>query len=215
VNKIIILCFALVLALGCLGVGYAHWFDEVSVTQTIETGKVCIGFSKQLTGEPFGEFEGKDVGSISCKLISPIKGYTYYPGNPNTPIYTGIQVTMLNAYPCYQTALFADVANCGNIPIKISSLTPSMVRLDEAGNVVEVLTWILDSSNPPVKIGHFEDTEGNNIFDMMIVNLVGSQIHPGDKDTVEFDMHVLQPAKQGATYILTIEITGTQWNLVP
>jgi len=209
-RKFGVLCLALVLALGALGVGYAHWFDTVDITQTVETGKVCIGFSKQNTDEPFGEVEGKDVGSISCRLIEPIKGYVLYAGEP-TPVYSAIQVTMTNAYPCYRTAVFADVANCGNIPVKINEHTFSMVEVDESGEVIAelVLVWL-----GPEKNYLWTYANGDPVLGMDVVNLLGSQIHPGGKDVVEYDFHVKQTSHQGATYVLTLNITGTQWNLV-
>jgi hypothetical protein len=194
--------------MGALGVGYAHWFETVDINQSVDTGKVCIGFSKQNTSEPFGEFEDKDVGSITCELVGDIKGYVDYAGVP-TPVYAGIEVLMANAYPCYQTALFADVANCGTIPVK-SDITYTMVRIDpDTGAVIEVLT--VEEVSPGSYV--FKNAAGIVVFSMDVVNLVGAQIHAGEKDVVEFDFHLKQEAEQGAIYILTIYITATQWNL--
>ena len=41
-KKIGLLCLALVLALGALGVGYAMWWDEVTIEGTVNTGSVEI-----------------------------------------------------------------------------------------------------------------------------------------------------------------------------
>lgn len=41
-KKIGLLCLALVLALGALGVGYAMWWDEVTIEGTVNTGNVEI-----------------------------------------------------------------------------------------------------------------------------------------------------------------------------
>ena len=207
-KKIVLICMALVLALGGLGVGYAAWTDTVYIEQTVETGTVSIGFSKISTDEPFGEFEGKDVGSIDGWLTGEVKGTIEYAGVP-TNVYEKAQVLMANAYPCYQTAVFIDVANVGTIPIYINGMDISMVEVDEFGTVIDTLTWVWDVVGSS---GHFEDGGGNIILSMDVVNLVGDQIHPGLKNAVEFDFHVKQPAKQSATYMITISVTGIQWN---
>jgi predicted ribosomally synthesized peptide with SipW-like signal peptide len=219
-KKLGLISLALVLALGALGVGYAHWSDTVVINQTVETGKVCIGFSKQITSEPDpGEAEGKDVGSISCDFIGPIKGYVLYTGVPK-PVYTGVKVWMLNAYPCYQTAVVVDVANCGNIPVKIEPLTYSMVQLDEFGKVIKTLTMVERPGPPYPPVGEkwyefIDPVSGDPVLNMDVVNLEGDQIHPGAKNVLELDFHVKQTADQGAIYELIVTITGTQWNLVP
>ena len=42
-KKIGILCLALVLALGSLGIGFAHWSDQLYVEGTVNTGEVLVG----------------------------------------------------------------------------------------------------------------------------------------------------------------------------
>ena len=207
-KKIGLISLALVLALASLGVGYAMWSDTVYIEQTVETGTVSIGFSKISAAEPFGEFEGKEVGSIDGWLTGAIKGTVDYTGVP-TNVYESAEVLMENAYPSYQTAVFIDVANVGTIPIYISDMVFSMVEVDGTGAVIDTLTWVWDVVG---EAGHFENGAGEGILNMDIVNLLGDQIHPGGKNTVQFDMHVKQPAKQSATYIITISITGIQWN---
>lgn len=207
-KKIGLISLALVLALASLGVGYAMWSDTVYIEQTVETGTVSIGFSKISTDEPFGEFEDKDVGSIDGWLTGTIKGTVDYAGVP-TDVYEKAEVLMENAYPCYQTAVFIDVANVGTIPVYISSMDISMVEVDGSGIVIDTLTWVWHVIGVS---GHFENGAGEDILNMDIVNLLGDQIHPGGKNTVQFDLHVKQPAKQSATYIITISVTGIQWN---
>lgn len=45
-RKIGLLSLALVLALGALGVGYAMWFDEVTIEGTVQTGSVEISINE-------------------------------------------------------------------------------------------------------------------------------------------------------------------------
>jgi hypothetical protein len=207
-KKIGLLCLALVLALGTLGVGYASWTDTIFVTGTVDTGSVSIGFSKISTSEPFGEIEDKEVGEIDGSLTGDIKCQIEYAGVP-VNVYEKAEFVMTNAYPCYQTAVFLDVACCGTVPVKITSLTITMVRVDPENptTILETLTWVATATG-----GIFNNAAGETVFSIDVVNLVGDQLHQGEKDVLEFDMHVKQPAEQNAMYIITITITGTQWD---
>ena len=44
-KRIGLICMALVLALGALGVGYALWWDEVTIEGTVQTGSVAISIN--------------------------------------------------------------------------------------------------------------------------------------------------------------------------
>ena len=205
-KKIGLLCLALVLALGALGVGYASWTDTIFVTGTVNTGTVSLGFSKILESE-VDEFEDKEVGSISGQLTGAVLCQIDYAGVPRD-VREKAEFTMLNAYPCYETAVVVDVASCGTVPVIIDGLTITMVRVDAAGAVLETLTWVGTTGQS----GYFNNAAGETVFAIDVVNLVGSQLHQGDKNAVEFDMHVKQPAEQNAIYIITVTITGIQWN---
>lgn len=50
-KKIGLICLAVVLALGGLGIGFAHWSDQLYIEGTVETGEVLIGFVDQLTDD--------------------------------------------------------------------------------------------------------------------------------------------------------------------
>jgi len=208
-KKIGLICLALVLALGTLGVGYAMWSETVTIGTTVNTGEVSIGFSKTGALEPFGESDDKNVGSITSQLDGAILCQVLYTG-VLVDVREKLVFLMSNAYPCYQTAVWADVANCGTIPVIITGVDKSMVEVDGSGALVETLTWVWDDDPPTY--GHFEDSQGGHVLGMEIVNLVGEQLDPGGKDVIEFDLHVKQQAKQGAIYKITISITGSQWN---
>jgi hypothetical protein len=212
-KKIGLLCLALVLALGSLGVGYAAWTDTIFVNGTVSTGNVDIGFSKIAVSEPNGEVEGKEVGEITSQLSDPIAGCTvYYPWDHEAPVYEKAEFFMTNAYPCYQTSAMVDVATCGTVPVKITDLTVSMAQVNPLNHdvIIETLTWVPTTGEN----GYFINDEGETVFEMIFVNLVGTQLHrpEKEKDSVEIDMHLKQPAEQNAVYIITITITGTQWD---
>jgi len=211
-KKIGLLCLALVLALGTLGIAYAAWTDTVYINQTVETGVVRIGFAKIVTGEK-PEYEGKDVGSISGKLSGEIVGYipNPIPGYPPIPVYSEVVVLVNNAYPCYEVYDVVDVANVGTIPVIITDLTLSMKDMDTG----EELVWEDWASLPPgVDVGgDFKNEDGEAVLNLWAYNLVGEQLEPEEVSVLEIHKHLKQSAKQGATYKVTISITGVQWNL--
>lgn len=51
-KKIGLICLALVLAVGALGVGFAMWSETLVIDTTVETGTYCIGFIDQKTNDP-------------------------------------------------------------------------------------------------------------------------------------------------------------------
>lgn len=211
-KKIGILALALVFAFGALGVSYARWSQELYIEQTIETGVVRIGFAKVITGEK-PEYEGKDVGSISGSLSGEIVGHipNPIPGGPPIPVYSEVVVTVNNAYPCYEVWDVVDVANVGTIPVIITGLTLSMKDMDTG----EELVWEDWGFLPPgVDLGgDFSNEDGEPVLNLWAYDLVGDQIEPGGVDVLEIHKHLKQAAKQGATYKVTIGITGVQWNL--
>ncbi len=206
-KKFGLLCLAIVLALGSLGVGYAAWTDTIYIEGTVNTGSVSLGFSKIMCSEPFGEVEDKEVGSISCDLTGEVRCQIDYAGNL-VDAYEKAVFELVNAYPCYQTAVVVDVASCGTIPVIINDLTITMVQVDASGATLETLTWVGTTGQS----GYFNNGAGETVLAIDVVNLVGSQLHQGEKNAVEFDMHVKQPAEQNAMYIITVTITGIQWN---
>ncbi len=50
-KKIGLLCLALVLALGALGISYATWSDNVTIEQTVKTGEFKVGVADMGTND--------------------------------------------------------------------------------------------------------------------------------------------------------------------
>lgn len=124
-KKIGLLCLALVLALGTLGIGYATWSDNVTVEEQIFSGELCAGFvplctvsddpgslDTMLIGELCGTYEwdlvteAKDIGSGNC---------TFQDLNADGHNET-LVVTINNTYPSYYTHVDVWLRNCGTIP---------------------------------------------------------------------------------------------------
>jgi predicted ribosomally synthesized peptide with SipW-like signal peptide len=224
-KKISLICLALILALGSLGVGYAMWSDTVVINGSVETGSVILGVSKIWCGEPFGEnglmpFTDdippqptpgyKDVGWVTCGKTGAALCQVYYAGAWRT-VTEGGQFVIHNAYPCYAPSVWVDVANCGTIPVHMTDLQMTVSQVTEAGVLIKNLTRV-DRTEPGYsRAWSFYDGE-NEILAVDVVNLVCSQIHPGGRDTVEFDFHVVSNATpQNAFYKITITAYGEQW----
>ena len=63
-KKIGLVCLAVVLAMGALGVSYALWSDSLYLDGTVETGVVDVSIVRIASGDPFGGIDygyDKDV----------------------------------------------------------------------------------------------------------------------------------------------------------
>ena len=229
-KKIGLLVLALVFALGALGVGYAHWSDEVYIDGIVETGEVLIGFVSQDTDDPEGaddpclmfpdecpdtcqqcEPGDKDVATTTCELFDQ---KDHCCGDPAThlgvPCYETLVVTLDNVYPQYCPTLFFDIANCGSIPVHITS---HKIVLVSVGDVeTEIVIDLPKCTMVPV------DFDGDGDADIKI-GLDGpeepQQLHPCDVGAYELHFCVLQECPQCASLDFEIEIEAIQWNKAP
>jgi hypothetical protein len=78
-KRIGLLAIAVVLALGTLGVGYAHWTDTITVEGTVCTGVVCIGF------ESWGEINTCPPSQFAALPDRNWCGWVYTPGTVSCP----------------------------------------------------------------------------------------------------------------------------------
>jgi len=131
-KKLGLLCLAVVLAMGSLGVGYAMWSDTVTITGPVTTGEVdvCvrdIAANEAIPGNPdpqcgIGENpERKDVGWVSYEIIDCDE----------------VRVTVHNAYPYYSALAHLTVCNTGSVPVRWQQ--PMIVDYDPT--VMTVNAW--------------------------------------------------------------------------
>jgi len=210
-KKFGILCLALVIALGALGVGYAAWTDTIFISGTVNTGSLCFSVSDGSWGEVGGcpdklwgtWVENDYPGGVSCPPGYHFEGIHVLPppedkcvadvsflphdtdgdGNWDT-----LDVIIDNAYPYFLADISFYVCNCGTIPLKIQ--TPII------------------SQDPSLLIQY-----GNHI---------GYQLHPGQCDAeISFMVGVTQHLNndpqqaltpQGVPLTFTIDLTAIQWN---
>jgi len=78
-KKIGILCLALVIALGALGIGWASWTDTIFVSGTVCTGDVCLGF------EDWGEINTCTASEFATLPDKNWCGWVYTPGADSCP----------------------------------------------------------------------------------------------------------------------------------
>jgi len=119
-KKIGLICLALVLALGALGVGFAMWDKTLYIDGTVNTGEVnAIFTTASCTEDP--EVEGKDVGSCSLTGIGE----------------QTLNITVTNGYPCYGVTVNFTIDNVGTIPVKIQSF-----KVTNPDPTAVTVTWV-------------------------------------------------------------------------
>jgi hypothetical protein len=220
-KKIGLLCLALVLALGTLGIGYAAWIDTITIHGQVTTGELCWKFvsCSLLDDVVYGgkptNYGGDYPTAVPDRTCNP--GFVedeelgfFWPLNKNVGwgaqnITDGgktLKVTLNNVYPCYFNAMSFYVKNCGTVPLKVDHI------------VINGQNYT--GGEPYVQF----DFNGDGAYDFEIQwgNNWGAQIDPGDRSPeFSFWMHVLQPCPQSQldTLTFTIEIVAVQWNEYP
>jgi hypothetical protein len=209
-KKIGLLCLALVLALGTLGVGYAMWFDEVVIEGTVDTGTLRLGIVKAEATL----YQDKDVATAELSFEGEIA-----PWECDTPpgaqdfAYEKLVVTLNNTFPCLTVDIEFYVGAVTTIPIHITGLNMS----DPSGELTVV--WTNPPGNPGNAKGYFYRTGGDpqedRVLTFEIINLVSSQLHDCDSDKADLILHVEQPAEQDHEYQFEFKVIGEQWAECP
>jgi len=101
-TKIVALFAALMIALMVVGMSYAMWEKTITITGTVNTGKVDVQFCDVKVSSD----ETKKVSSWDAVVTDP----------------EHITVTIDNAYPCIWYKIDADINNVGTIPVIIKSI---------------------------------------------------------------------------------------------
>ena len=216
-KKIGVICLALVLALGSLGVGYALWSDTLFLEGTVETGEVDWEFESFSILDPFDDnstigdwnidpgFSGaayqtsKSVGWITGVLVDGLDG----DGDNST-----LNLTFHNMYPCYYNSINLYPICTGNVPIHFTKATIS----NEYGFSY---AW---TAPYPYEEKEFDIT-GDNVSDIEFQwgDSLGIQMHKGDSPPeISFKIHILQAAPQGfSNGKFSIKLEAVQYNEAP
>jgi predicted ribosomally synthesized peptide with SipW-like signal peptide len=227
-KKIGLLCLALVLAVGALGIGYAAWTDTITIGGSVTTGDVCIEFTCPFgpSGEsedaspPYTAGEGASASSFDWNAtvegsnfwLDPVrmdKNVAWVTSNCTevTPPRKAVTLTFHNVYPSYFSHIAFGIHNCGTIPVKLDHVTFT----DANGNAQTLYDdgyLVFDLSN-----------NGTNDFELYWGDNFGDQIEPCSGWSMDFWTHFMQDEgidfSVPHTYTLTIEIVVVQWDGYP
>ena len=214
-KKICLICLALVLALGALGVGYAMWSDEVVIEGTVDTGTLRLGIWRAVVErieQGGGVEQQKDVATVELSFEGPIlkKEFQGFPGERWA--YEKLKVALNNSYPDLTVDVAFYMACVGSIPVHISAINIS--------DPSEYLTWewVVKpvQGSPGPHYGHFYRTGDPEKEPVINITLGGLQIcqqfHWCDWDKADLIIHVKQPAEQDHEYQFLVEIEGEQFD---
>ena len=133
-KKIGLICLALVLALGVLGVGYGLWDKTVYIEGTVNTGEVNAIMSVGDCSDT--EPPEKDVSSIEC----------YLDPNDNQVLI----VTITNAYPSIDYYCNFDITNTGTVPVIVNGYTVTSTL--PVGATLEVPDFVGTQIEPDLSV---------------------------------------------------------------
>lgn len=217
-RKIVLISLALVLALGGLGVGYAAWTDEVTVSGSVTTGEVCLEWVQIGLGDDCPH--GPDAGGLwtTGNLDDNLDYLNWNPATPwvipSIPVDKNVActdysivgvgndtllVTIYNGYPLYYVDLQVHLHNCGTVPLKIQGfqITPVNFTMADAA-------W-MPNNGGPVWVRITENT--------------GVQLEPCDVTAASLEIVIQQSAEQNAglaggppAYQFLVTYTAVQWD---
>jgi hypothetical protein len=190
-KKIGLLVLALVLALGTMGVGFALWSDVLYINGTVDTGRISAYWTCWAAWD--SETAEKDYSSVSCSVTTTDE-------TDDT-----LNITLIDAYPCIDYYVVADIHANGTLPIHVCGVTLDTAGLP-AGSTVEVLGVTDETTTPPTLAA------GPPTYPI--------QIHPdGDPGYIAFKVHLSNEAEQDAdnadqtaNYTFSGTLNYQQWN---
>jgi hypothetical protein len=218
-KKFGLLCLALVLALGALGVGYAAWTDTIFVTGSVSTGEACVEFVPAIGSEDPCPAAGPppDGTSPDYTAVDHFIGGLLTPTNPKDVGCTTVTktapdtltVVVSNAYPCYANEIKFHEQNCGTVPM----IAKRAVLTYKNATGADVSVTMVDGGNYYIPgITQYPNDPWGNVIELQWVNNSGTQREPGGIWEDSFLIHVLQPAKQDTSYSFSITREYIQWD---
>jgi len=148
-KKIGLLSLALVLALGTLGVGYALWFDEVTIEGTVNTGNVEISIEGLSETYVYKNVTSGDMVMSSVPLANLMYVASATSADMSTENEKKVTMTFNNIFPTEQP-IIADVL------LHYTGSIPAHVALEEdVDPEIEpylVQRWWVDNGTGPVEM---------------------------------------------------------------
>lgn len=214
-KKIALISLALVLALGSLGLGYAHWSDQLYVEGDVSSGTVTLAWD--ISEEPFLGYTDNEPPEKDTAWGEIYYDHATYVQDPCSlkEGYKNMVLTVHEAYPCYEIHFTTvRIHNIGTIPVILTGFDV----YDPTGELN--FTWTVPPPASPA-VGYFwKDFNGDGVcqlddeevINFEIVNFVGTQLHACESVKGEVDLHFKQPMEQCHTYYFSIDFGGVQWN---
>lgn len=225
-KKIGLICLAVVLALGGLGLGYAHWSDQLYINADVEAGSLTLAFDfveppscqegyYNAAGQiVWGEYLDKEVGSCDAWYEDYVEDvHTLKPG------YKRLVIEVTNAYPQYRVHTTFKLHNIGTIPLDITEYIITGEKRDSLGVVVYDLLWYDPDED---WIGSlYEDVNDNGVVDLgvdlevinlEITNALPYQIDPCWTNKAQIDLEFKQDMEECHTYTIDVVIVAVQWS---
>jgi hypothetical protein len=227
-KKIAALALIIAIALSAFGFVYAHWSDLVTITGTVDMGSVTLAFDyvePPLCAEYYldpdtgilepGEWEGKEVGSITCRYEDYVQDVHTLKEGWKTLI-----IEVDNAYPQYIVHTTFKLHNIGTVPINVCHYVITGEKRDSTtGAEIYKLLWYDPDGD---YIGElWEDVDGDGAVDpavdLLVINLeitnaLPYQIDPCNTNKAQIDMDFKQDAEQCHMYTIHVTVVGVQWN---
>ena len=118
-KKIGLLCLALVLALGTMGVGLAQWTETLTITGNANTGNLSVTYQNVSTSD---NENSPDVATCEALVSGGADNQT-------------LTITITNGYPCYTCTVDFEVKNDGSIPVDLGGIMLSSSDIDVSATV--------------------------------------------------------------------------------
>jgi len=230
-RKIGLICLALVLALGTMGVGYATWSQTLTITEGVNTGEFCMEFGRLdcYTSDPDCPPEGVVFptdkpdrnGTLVWDAVNSkwtISTFTPVPGKNvacaeiaygagDDPV--TLEITVNDGYPHYYAHFNFTVHNCGTIP---SNLNKILVKECVSGDLIEEITY--DGQIVLMDL----DENGQDDVALWWGDNIGDQFDPCIDKDFSTAILILQDdgdTIQGGKFSFCVELVFDQWNYVP
>jgi hypothetical protein len=207
-KRIGLICLALVFALGALGVGYAHWSDEVYIEGTVEMGDFLVGWEDILLEEDSDD-DDKDVCDMLCTLEDPETGVHHVPVQT---VYHTLVVHIDNGYPQFWGLNKVTIKNAGTIPAHIVD-----VIVTPGNGLTSVVVADVDTNGNPID-WELSGPEGA-VLDLVLtkqetgLSLICNQLDPCLAEPVDVWVEIKQDgAEECHTYEFSVTIIAVQWN---
>jgi len=203
IGKSIMGIFLALVMLASMSVALAMWSETLRINVTVNTGEVDVEWSNFWDNDTVEKPEARPPLDVTQVYVEAEDWDT----EEDT---IKLNVTIVNAYPCYNVSIYGNVSNIGTIPVKLLSATIKYtINAEEQSVSLPLDTWVdLDLDNDSkADINVFLEISNDADCD-------GIQIDPGSFDVYELTIHVKQNAAELRTYFFEIEMVFAQWNEV-